>query len=295
MSILGFLNFLNPLPPAASFKLLEANETETDDNAPPATFAVTAGGAIDTGKLVVNQAEPNAGPNFPTNLGLEDDDSVEVALPFTFTFYGIDYNSVHINANGNVTFGDGDSSFEFPVEDFLDGPPRVCGLCKDLLPLHNGDLGLLPVATPTRHQVYTRTIPASGGDPAKFFILWLRVPSINDFDGYHYNTLVIQLNSLNRVRIRMRKVTAENALVGITPGEGAFDPGEKNFTNAATSNIIGGVGESLYESFEEPGSFDPDVNDPFDLSGRVVVFIPKGSPAGSAGYDVAIRCEGNLC
>ncbi|MEM8600413.1 MAG: M12 family metallo-peptidase, partial [Bacteroidota bacterium] len=46
-----------------------------------------------------------------TSISLGDDATAEVALPFTFSFYGTNYTSVFINSNGNLTFGSGSTAY----------------------------------------------------------------------------------------------------------------------------------------------------------------------------------------
>lgn len=46
------------------------------------------------------------------NTGISGDDQVfATALPFTFSFYGIDYNSVNISSNGNIHFGGANAAY----------------------------------------------------------------------------------------------------------------------------------------------------------------------------------------
>jgi gliding motility-associated-like protein len=42
---------------------------------------------------------------------VDDASSPEILLPFTFCFYGTNYNSCYINSNGNITFGASETSF----------------------------------------------------------------------------------------------------------------------------------------------------------------------------------------
>jgi hypothetical protein len=67
------------------------------------------------------------------------DDSVEVALDFSFPFFGEEHSSVWVNGAGNLTFGAGDTDpFDpFALRDvarFAAGPPRVAPFYADLFP-----------------------------------------------------------------------------------------------------------------------------------------------------------------
>lgn len=43
--------------------------------------------------------------------GVDDATTGEIALPFTFCLYGVNYNSMFINSNGNITFGASSTAF----------------------------------------------------------------------------------------------------------------------------------------------------------------------------------------
>ena len=62
---------------------------------------------------------------------LEADDSVEVDLPGTFTFYGKTYNSIFVNTNGSITFEDEDLSGD-PTLDHHFEQPRISGFLSNL-------------------------------------------------------------------------------------------------------------------------------------------------------------------
>ncbi|MDX1411105.1 MAG: hypothetical protein R3351_03030, partial [Nitrospirales bacterium] len=62
-----------------------------------------------------------SGPAASPDCHHNDDDSAELSLPFTFTLYGTPFNSVFINNNGNLSFGQLFSTFTasgFPVNGF---------------------------------------------------------------------------------------------------------------------------------------------------------------------------------
>ena len=77
--------------------------------------------------------------NFRATLGnqvtLSDDDSVAMAIPFSFPFYGAAQTAAFVNSDGNITFGEADkSSTERNVARLIAGPPRVAPFLADLDP-----------------------------------------------------------------------------------------------------------------------------------------------------------------
>jgi hypothetical protein len=68
-------------------------------------------------------------------LILTDDDSVNRAVPFTFSFYGTGETAAFVNSDGNITFGEADkASTDRNVARVLTGPPRVSPFFSDLDP-----------------------------------------------------------------------------------------------------------------------------------------------------------------
>src|SRR6478752_1269924 len=63
---------------------------------------------------------------------LGDDDSREVTIPFAFPFFGVEWRSVYINSDGNLSFGAGDTAItDRSLGRFLAGPPRIAALFRD--------------------------------------------------------------------------------------------------------------------------------------------------------------------
>jgi len=66
---------------------------------------------------------------------LADDDSHEIPIPFPFPFFGNTYQSVFINSDGNLTFGEGDNaSTDRSLGRMVAGRPRISRLVGDLDP-----------------------------------------------------------------------------------------------------------------------------------------------------------------
>lgn len=151
----------------------ESGDGGTDD--PSAYTPVTvAAGAPNTGiDIIFNQ--PREGDPLPVG----DDGSVLLSLPFEFCIRDQPYDSVFVNANGNLTFGAGNNDWSESVPEFLDGPPMVAGLWHDLQPV---DLD----GNPQGAVFYTKTNNS-------FTVTWENVPEWGFPTGTGSNTFDITL------------------------------------------------------------------------------------------------------
>ncbi len=172
----------------------------------------------------------------PYDLGLGDDDYVEVDLPFAFPFCGMTYTSVFVNSNGNVTFGEGDTDYGESVGDFLDGPPRIAMLWDDLNPTQGGSIRAMP-------------------DGADFVISFINIP---EYYSTGSNSWDLTLKADGTFDIDYGEITAPDGIAGRTLGNGAEDPGETDLT--MEPQPIGVTMPTVYESFS---GYDNDLDSQF--------------------------------
>lgn len=141
--------------------------------------------------------------NLGEPLELADDDTTEVALPkrFRFRFYGKPYSSIHVNSDGNLTFGQGDARLSRRLSDMITGPPRVAALFADLDPsAARGDGG-----------VYLRVLSN------KVQITWWRVPQ---YGTNNENTVQVTLARNGKVTVAYGQIAAQDSVIGAAPGRG---------------------------------------------------------------------------
>ena len=161
------------------------------------TFTPSAAGyRFSTGTPAVDTANPGAALN-----GLGDDDTRAVDLPFPFPFYGVTYQKIFINSDGNLTFGGGDvDTGSRSIGRLNSGLPRIAGLFTDLDPSAAGD------------GVRVRS------DSTSFTITWLRVREYSDFGLGPQQTFQISLSPNGNVTLTWSQINVAESVVGLSPG-----------------------------------------------------------------------------
>lgn len=91
-----------------------------------------------------------------TLISMRDDQTVVVPLPFTFKYYGIDFDSVYICSNGWLSFGPVDTGITFnfwnrPIPDPSGPAGMVCPFWDDLDPAYLDGYGVFYKHIPEQH------------------------------------------------------------------------------------------------------------------------------------------------
>jgi hypothetical protein len=171
-----------------------------------------------------------------TVLPVSDDGAVEVPFPsFQFPFQGTMWSSVFVNGNGNLTFGVADPDFSETVAELLSGPPRIAPMWDDL-----------SVTDPITGSRYGLVIAEER--PGKLLIHYVSVP---EFMPIGTNYFTVELDRGGGIAIRYGATNRADALVGVSPGLGAVDPGATDLSEARVLRATG----TTYESFA--GAFGP--------------------------------------
>lgn len=187
------------------------------------------------GRYVLEIDESN---NLPLSMG--DDNSIELALGFTFPFNGFDYTSAFVNANGNVTFGSGDSDFSESIAELLSDQPRIAPLWDDLSPNNGGNVSYALEA-------------------GSFTLVFDSVP---EFLNTGANSFSLTLRADGSYTIEYGAISSQDGLAGSSQGGGALDPGASDLSVVGSFSSSG----SQYELFN--------FGNPNDLSGVVLEFTP---------------------
>lgn len=214
-----------------------------------------------TQALLLDPVSPFLGPDTSapggTPLALGEDDTLPVTLVGgTFTFYGIVYSEVWVNANGSVSFGAGSTGFSATEAEFLADVPRVAPAWNDFSPQLQGEVRFLETADGI--EICWDNVPVNGctNDSNNFGLLlfWNGL----GFDGGMFCDYGPMLGCGGSEYDRW--------ITGVTPG------GNLSGFNNVDLSIAGGVTafgplDALYEDFSL-GFFGP-----FDLGAS-----PAGAP-----------------
>lgn len=155
-------------------------------------FSPNSAGGYDPARLALALEAPGTSLNLPTGAARAVD------LPFGFPFFGGVYDRVFVNADGNLTFGVGDTDVgEKGLARFLAGPPRIAPFFTDLDPSRGGSVSA---------QLQ--------GDRAVF--LWNGVPGGGQVNR---NSFEVVLHSGGAIDVVYgTEVQTREAVVGVAPG-----------------------------------------------------------------------------
>ncbi|MBK9168657.1 MAG: hypothetical protein IPM24_14470 [Bryobacterales bacterium] len=165
--------------------------------------------------------------------GLGDDDFRELALPFAFPYFGTPQQSIFVNSDGNLTFGEGDDTIsERSVGRMTAGPPRIAPLFNDL--------------DPSRPLGSVRVLSEAG----RWVVSWVDIPEYSGFGAGPRQTFQARLYPDGRIEFAYSVIAVGGAVVGIAPGnlQGstnvvAFVDGSTQEYSSAIVERFGGVDE----------------------------------------------------
>jgi hypothetical protein len=147
-----------------------------------------------------------------TPITIGDDDTVPVTLGRPFNFQGQARSSVFVNSNGSLSFGAGDTGFLATVPALLAGPPRISPLWADLDPTgFLGNPGLV-------------LVDANARPAAVHFV------SVSEFFSSNPNYFTAELGDQGKIALKWGPTARGAALVGVTQGGGAADPGPRDLS-----------------------------------------------------------------
>ncbi len=197
--------------------------------APARPFDLSTPGALslaaDTDEFALDFSSTALDPTIGADLGLGDDDTTAVAFPAGFPYLGATYTTVHVNSDGNITFGMGDSaSSARDAARHISGPPRISPLFVDLDPTAAG-----AVHADVRSD--------------RVVVTWAGVP---EFAATNSNTFQAVLHDDGDIDFVYENVDATFAVVGIAEGNGEGPINEIDLTAAVPGTFGAGA---IFEEF----------------------------------------------
>ncbi|HAB15409.1 MAG TPA: hypothetical protein DCE44_03055 [Verrucomicrobiales bacterium] len=209
------------------------NLTNTDNPLDLTVVSAAAGETTGDINILINGLRPGS----PLPVG--DDGSFELPLPFGFRILGQSFDKVFVNANGNLTFGSPDSSYTPSRPGFLDGPPRIAGLWRDLNPSAGGIV------------TFAQTASA-------FSVIWRNVPA---YPSEGANSFTITLKKVgNVVEVKYGSLTATSGIAGLSGGfvatGGLETPLDLSPSAAKQARLSLWPQAAIFEEFSEASPFD---------------------------------------
>lgn len=202
--------------------------------------------------------------------------SAELVLPCPFTFYGVPYASVWVNANGNLTFGTPDPILFGTAALNLAGPPRISPFWHAFDPTYS-------VGGSTPSITWSTTGAATT-------ITWTDVVEITPptYVGpcisagglgcatSHRHTFSVTLACDGTITFdyTSNRQKSNIAIVGMSPGFGISTAGSMNLSLAMP--MTGALLDAIHEQFL--GRIAGGIPGRFDLHGRTLTFTPSGPP-----------------
>ena len=184
---------LTPLPGPEEFFNGASESTNRATDSPSAFTPVAAVAGVTVGGVDILLNAPV--PGDPLAVG--DDGSMQLFLPFTFKLCGQSFDSVFVNANGSLTFGEPSADFSESRFEFLDGAPRAAGLWDDL----NPGAGGIVTFNQTNHTLT---------------VSWTNVP---EYPATGSNTFSVKLFHLfDRIDVTYGGMSAVDGLAGVSCG-----------------------------------------------------------------------------
>lgn len=147
-----------------------------------------------------------------------------------FRFFGVSYDTIYIGTNGYITFTQGDTTARISPTSLASELPRIAPLWSDLEVVTTGDIYYNRLDD--RHLITWD----GAGQPA--------YSGISTFQAMLYDD--------GRIVFAYRKVKAQAALVGLSPGGSELEPQPVDFSNAPSETVSG----PFFETFGKQKRID---------------------------------------
>jgi len=222
----------------------------------------------------VDEARVNGSP-----LGLEDDDFIQVDLPFAFPFFGENYESVFVGSDGHLTFEEGDArTAARSLARAVSGPPRIAPLFVDL--------------DPTRFSARIRAFVEA--DRAVF--TWDGVPLFSRTSNGRRQTFQVEIDAQGRIAFHYIAIDLTSAVVGVFPGRLQGEPAPVDLSAGFLGSGPAGFAElfqlvSELDTFAAGQAFYRNHDDAYDF---LILFNDLGVNAGPGAFAFEINVRNEI-
>lgn len=238
-------------------------------------FVATGDGYVSTPEpLALDEAARANG----ATLALGDDDSARIDLPFSFPYFSGSYESLWVNSDGNITFGEGDSTIApRSLARASSGAPRIAPLFVDLNPSRSAA------------RVRVETLPD------RVFVTWDGVPQYSASGTGRRQIFQAELGADGSIAFHYLTANLTAVVVGIFPGRLEAQPAAADFSAGADGPAPGGLAELFQlapelDIFAAGQQFYRNHGDAYDF---IFVYNALGLAAGAGAfaYEVNVRNE----
>jgi hypothetical protein len=220
----------------------ESNSDPPDDPIAYTPVMAVAGSPVTGVDVIINKFTQGS----PLPVG--EDGSVQLYMPFSYEICGQSFDSVYVNANGNLTFGAPDADWAESAGEFLAGPPRIAMLWDDLSPFN--------LFTGAQQGLVTYYESKNS-----FTVVFEDVP---EFENTGSNSFQVTLKkSSDHIDVDYFELTAADGLAGVSCG-GAITSGFETETDLSS------YAPSRINLHNQPGVYEQFSSDDNDLADSTV-------------------------
>jgi uncharacterized protein (TIGR03437 family) len=173
--------------------------------------------------------------------GLGDDDARQIALAFTFPFFGGGYQALWVDSNGLLTFTGPDIDYSGSYGHFVSGLPAIAGLFTDLDPSQS---------FPSQSSGGARVL----AEAARVVVTWSQIPLAGSTGLNAVENFQMRLYPDGHIELAYHAMdslaTLVDAVVGVTPG------GFAAVSLADFASVPSGTFEGVAEVFASSDGID---------------------------------------
>jgi len=258
-----------------------------------------------------------------TNLHLMDDDSRSRTLPFNFSFYGVNYTTLHVGSNGYVSFAAAatDSSNDAIPSTLTSNHYLIAPLWDDWLPTPPAydNVYVKEYESPGRFVATWNDITSPGGLPSRSTFQLILYESgdirfnyqmvrrthgytigLNKGDGVYYNSIASVPGNQSSILFSGFRGAQETSWLTAVPGSGTVGQGSQVVVavTAAATGVSAGVYNTTLEVEssdldETPTSIPVTINVTDSVIPQITILSPKNMTYNTSSVELSYTVSEN--